>query len=776
MSINLKGKLKRDEANWAEIHPTKRSQPKALDAAVESGTSSEEGGLDLGRILEAVQRRIWLVIAINIAMMGAAIVWSRTRPPAYEGSFKILVEPVTAEQQVASSLKGNQSGFEEQDLGSAQSSKNTLDYPTQIQLLLSENLLKSVIEKLKPAHPQTSYETVKNSLTISRLKEAEETKILEVKYRAGSASETQEVLNLVSHAYIQYSLSKRQTNLSRAIQFVDSQLPKFQAQAQDLELTLQNFRQQHQLIDPSILGSQLGAQTTSTKQEQLTTQIELAKTKQLYSTLKQQLQMQPKDAEAASVLSEAPGYQQLLKQLQELDVEIQIQSTRFTNNHPSIAMLREKRQKLLPLLQANADTALGSRLSRNTKNIQSLPYQNALRQDLSKQFIAAVTQVQVLEAKLNQLNVASQALAVQTSQLPTIARQYENLQRRLKVATAQVSNFSQKREELMISAARQEVPWELIASPSVKEVSSASLSRDLILGSILGLLLGTGVALLLESMNNVIYSVEELQKELNIYILGMIPKRQGERKYLKSTAKSVTEMPVLPLSEGSNNITNNYYQFSPFIESFRALNTQIRLLNRDLPVKSLVVSSSLPSEGKTTVSLQLAQAAAAMGQRVLMVNADLRKPSLKQLSALHGLTDVIEGRSQLMDTIQPFPEIENLYVLPSGSIALDPTSILSSKRMQDLMENCRDSFDFIIYDTPPLGFTDSLLLIPQTDGLLLVAGLGKVDREVFQNSIETLAVSEVSVLGLVANMTKNPYSTYYTQSSKSISVTALNNS
>lgn len=773
MSINLKGKLKRDEANWPEIHPTKRSQPKALNAAVESGTSSEEGGLDFGRILDAVQRRIWLVIAINIAMMGAAIVWSRTRPPAYEGSFKILVEPVTAESQVVSSLKGNQSGVEEQDLGSAQSSKNILDYPTQIQLLLSENILKSVIEKLKPAHPQISYETVKNSLTISRLREAEETKILEVKYSGVSASETQEVMDLISSAYIQYSLSKRQTNLSRAIQFVDSQLPKFQTQAQDLELTLQNFRQQHKLIDPSILGSQLGAQTTSTKQEQLTTQIELAKTKQLYRTLEQQLQMQPKDAEAASVLSEAPGYQQLLKQLQEIDVEIQIQSTRFTNNHPSLAMLREKRQKLLPLLQANADTALGSRLSRST-NIQSLPYQNALRQDLSKQFIAAATQVEVLEAKLNQLNVASQALAVQTSQLPTIARQYENLQRRLKVATAQVSNFSQKREELMISAARQEVPWELIAAPSVKEISSASLFRDLILGSILGLILGTGVALLLEGLNNIIYSVEELQKELNISILGMIPKREGEQQQLRDTTKQVARTPLPPLSEGDGNFANKYSEFSPFIESFRALNSQIRLLNRDLPVKSIVVSSSLPSEGKTTVSLQLAQAAAAMGQRVLMVNADLRKPSLKQLSGLHGLTDIIEGRSQLMDTIQPFPEIENLYFLPSGSTALDPTSILSSKKMQDLMKNCRHSFDFIIYDTPPLGFTDSLLLIPQTDGLLLVAGIGKVDREVFQNSIKTLMVSKVSVLGLVANMTKNPYSTYYTQSNQSISVTALN--
>ncbi len=756
MSIDVEGELTADESDWQgsqtkiqQSYPrTQLSQPNALN--------TEEGGLDLGRILQVVQRRFWLIIVMNIIMIGATTAWNRTRPHEYEGSFKILIEPVTAEGQVVSALKGNQTSVEEQDLGSAQSAKTTLDYPTQIQLLLSEKILLPVIQKLQPTYPQISYEKLKKSLTISRLKEQSETKILEIHYRSDSENETGQILNLVAHTYVQYSLSERQTNVRRAVQFVDSQLPKAQAQVRDLELALQNFREKNQLVDPTILGSQLGTQTGSVQQELLATQVELTKTKQLYRSLAQQLQLQPNGAEAASVLSEAPEYQLLLKQLQELDVELQVQSAQLTDENPKVILLREKRRKLLPLIQQKASSVLGQSLSQSTINIQSLPYQNSLRQDLSKQFIAATTQMQVLEAKLNGLNSARQALASQTGQLPIISRQYENIQRHLKIATEQLSKFSQKREELMINAARQEVPWELTSSPSVDEVSSSNSLRDLALGSILGSLLGTGIALLMEKINDVIYSLKELRKELNIPILGMIPKREDERKSPKHPKTSKDQKGISTLSKIDE---VNRYQFSPFIESFRALNSQIRLLNPDAPIRSLVVSSSSPDEGKTTVGIQLAQAAAAMGQRVLLVNADLRKPSLQNLVSQHsnshlipGLTDVIAGNAELMDTVQLLPSEENLYVLLAGSTALDPTRLLGSGKMQDLMESCQHNFDLVIYDTVPLSFADSLLLIPQTDGLLMVTRLGKAHRKALRNSLRTLEVAKVPILGLVVNM------------------------
>jgi polysaccharide biosynthesis transport protein len=773
MSIVIKRELPSDEASWQESQ-LQRSQSETLNPGVKlSGSSNEEGGLDLDLVIKAIQRRWWIVAIACVVTSGVSMALSRTKPPAYEGSFNILIEPVTAEGQVASAINnGDRTSSVESDLGSAQSSKTTLDYPTQIQILLSDKILNPVVKQLKTTNPKISYESLRASLTIDRLKDQSETKILKVNYHSTSEGETKQVLKLVSDTYIQYSLRERQTNVRRAIKFVDTQLPTVRTQVRDLELALQTFREKHQLIDPSTLGTQLGSQTSTTRQEQSTTQVELAKAKQLYKSLEQQIQLQPKGAEAASVLSEAPGYQQLVEQLRKLDAELQIQSAELTEENPKIISLRAKRANLLPLLKQTANSALGSKLSGSIPNAQSLPYQNALRQDLSKQLIAAATQVKVLEAKLTSLNLASQTLSGETGQLPVISRQYETLQRQLKIATERLSKFLQKREELTIDAARQEVPWELIASPSVRSIASSGIAKDLALGGVLGLLVGAGIALVVDKMNNVIYSLKNLREELDLPILGMIPNREDE---LKSNDPKINQAKwsISGIHKKDSININNRYRFSPFIESFRALNSQIRLLSPDTPIRSIVVSSSLPDEGKTTIAIQLAQAAAAMGQRVLLVNADLRKPSLQNLvdrhnrtDLIHGLTDIIAGNSKLMDTVQLLPGEENLYILLSGSISLDPTNILSSKRMKDLMKTCERNFDLVIYDTVPLNFADSLLLIPHTDGLLMVSRLGRVHREVLRQSIETLAVSKVNVLGLVVNMVADPQyaaSAYYSQ-------------
>ena len=748
MTIILSGELEPDRDNWQERH-----------------ANHEEGGLDFNQVFNAIQRRIGVVIVINILAIAATIAWNRQRSPQYEGSFRILIEPVNAEGQVVSAVTGNRKSGEEQEVGGAQSSKSTLDYPTQIQLLLSEKILAPVVEKLKPTYPTISYETLKKSLIISRFKATEDTKILEIKYDADSPGQTKQVLNLVSAAYIQYSLSERKTNVSRAIKFVDTQLPKIQTQVQTLEKQLQTFREQNSLTDPKLLEHQLSSQLNATKQEQQTTQIELDKAKQFYSSLFGQLRLQPKSAEAASVLSDAPGYQQLVKQLQDLDVELEKLSADLTDEHPKIISLKEKRQRLLPLLQEQTKTLLGSTLAQAVPDPQSLPYQNALRQDLSKQYLAAETQVQVLEAKLKGLNAANQSLSSQTDKLPTISRQYENLERQLKTATEQVDKFLQKREDLKISAARQEVPWELIAAPSVRTIESSGLVKDLALGSILGLLVSMGVALIVDKMNDVIYSLRDLRDELNIPILGLIPRREDDQKSLTEQTRNDRGK-----QSPSGNGELGQYRFSPFLESFRSLNSQIRLLSPDSPIQSIVISSSLPGEGKTTIAIQLAQAAAAMGQRVLLVNADLRKPSLQHLveentgNFITGLTDVIAGTAELMDTVQLLPGEKNLYILLAGTISLDPTSILSSKKMQNLMKKCEHNFDLVIYDTVPLNFADPLLLIPHTDGLLMVNRLGKVHREVLRNTLRTLTISRVTVLGLVVNMATNRNSSLsYTQ-------------
>ncbi len=754
-------KLAESNHNSGSEERTVRHLP--LSSVALSESAAAEGGLELGRLVDVIRRRLPIILAVTSAVLVATVIWNRTRPPAYEGSFRILIEPVTAEGSVASSLSGNASKSSNQDLGSVQTQDTTLDYPTQIQILLSPKLLMPVVKSLQPSMPDFSYEKLIGPLTVVRQKETAETKMLNVLYKGGVSTQVEQVVDALSKAYIRYSLNERQTNVRRAVTFVDGQLPKIQKQVRELESALQRFREQNRLVDPTLLGTQIGTQVSTNQQDQSATQLELTQTRQRYAALQRQLQLQPNGAEAATVLTDNPEYQQLVQKLQEIDVQLQGLSTELTEDNPKVIDLREKRAKLLPLLQQKAQSAVGQNLSRNISNVQTLPYQNALRKDLSTQFVNASIQIQVLESKLNGLRQASQILARQTAQLPALSRQYENLQRRLQISTDQQNKLLQKREELMINAARQEVPWELVAPPSIQKVPSSSLLRDLILGTFLGGLLGFGVALLVDKMNDVIYTLQDLRSEIKIPVLGMIPQRQESQKpkvqqKLKLLARvrnsSREEVPVT-LEHNDEAIKNVRYHFSPFAESFRSLYTQIRLLNPDAPVRSLVISSSVSGEGKTTISTQLAKAAAAMGQRVLLVDADLRKPSLQDIriqDSRSGLTDVITDRLNLMDVVRPMPDEANLYLLLSGLLPLDPTSLLGSQKMQMLMESCQSNFDLIIYDTAPLSFADSLLLVPQTDGLLMVARLGELRRDTLQSSIRMLETSQVPILGLVVNM------------------------
>jgi polysaccharide biosynthesis transport protein len=704
-----------------------------------------EGGLDVGRIFDILRRRAQVIAGVTVVVVGLVIVWNRTRPPVYDGSFKMLIEPVTAEGQVVSSLNGAQGGGAALDETSGQSPGGGLDYPTQIEILRSPKLLTPIVQKVRATDPNFSYGSVVSNLLINQVQGQQAktvTKILEIHFQGESPSTVEQTINLISQRYIQYSLSERQSNVRRAVEFVDGQLPKVQSQVRTLESALQAFREKNQLTDPTTLGSQLSSRLAGNQQQLSATELELDKTRQLYRSLAQRLQLQPKSAEAASILSETPDYQALVRQRQDLQVELETLSATLTPENPKIVDLKEKLSKLEPLIQEKSNNVLGKSLAGTVPDARTLPYQSSLRQGLNRQYLDSVIQLQVLESQQKALLAARQDLVRQNIQVPLISRQYEDLQRKLKISSDQLSKFLQVRQDLMINAARQEVPWEIISAPQVRRIASSSLPGAIALGTILGAILGTGIALLLESINNVIHTVKDLRTEIGLPILGMIPRHDSLPQSMLNAEEFDLEW-------------NVRYRFSPFLESFRSLNSQIRLLRPDFPIRSLVISSSLPEEGKTTVATQLARAAAAMGQRVLLIDTDLRKPSLQELIAqesIGGLTDVITEGLDMMDAIQILPEQENLHILFAGSVALDPTSLLGSKKMSQFMEKCRSKFDLVIYDATPLSFADPLLLIPQTDGLLMVAQLGRIHRETLRNTMRTLEIARIPMLGVVANM------------------------
>lgn len=715
--------------------------------------------LNLRQLLTITRRRAWVIVGVAIATTSAIAFWTLSQTPKYEGKFQLLVEPVTEEGNLNKLTQAR-------GITSEPVPTSGLDYDTQIQVLRSANLMNPIVEeihKLNNRYQDVNYDSLINNgqLKINRL---EQTKILEVRYRDTDPDKVKFVLHQVARGYLRYSLQARQTNLRQGIQFVDGQLPQLRARVDKLQGQLQAFRQKNNLLDPESQGQQLSTRVSTIDQQQLDTQVKLREARSLYANLSSQLGSSPNEAIATATLSEAPRYQQLLNQLQEVEAKIAKESARFTEDSPTIQALREQQRNLVPILQQESQKVLGKNLE--TTDI-SKDSPSEIRLELTKQLVEATNQIQVLQVRQNAIAQAERSLNQQVKQLPVIARNYTDYQRELNVATESLNRFLAVRENLEIEAAQKALPWQIILKPQKPEIPvSPNTPRNILLGAIAGLLLGVATAFLIERLDNVFHSPDELRDQSKLPLLGVVP----YHRQLKQMTPAANLAEILPSQETKferkNRRQPQWYKASPFLESFRSLHTNIRFLGSDTPIHSIVISSCSPGEGKSTVAVHLAQAAAAMGQRVLLVDADLRRPqvhSILGLSNQQGLSNVIATGLTAKQAIQRLPMWDHLYVLTAGQLPPDPTRLLSSKKMHYLMEQFHAVFDLVIYDTPPvLGLADGRLLAPRTDGVVMVVGLGKTDRSILMQALENLKVSNTAVLGVVANGVKgHTTSTYY---------------
>ena len=201
-------------------------------------------------------------------------------------------------------------------------------------------------------------------------------------------------------------------------------------------------------------------------------------------------------------------------------------------------------------------------------------------------------------------------------------------------------------------------------------------------------------------------------------------------------------------------------------ESYRTLRTNIQYSSFDKEYKIIVVTSSDPGEGKSTTAGNLALSMAQDDKKVILIDCDLRKPSLHKkfkVSNLVGLSDVIIGKTDLVKAVHKYSK--NLVLLTSGKIPPNPSEMLSSKIMESLLETLRESFDYIILDTPPVqAVTDSQILSTKADGTILVVRAEKTKRESVQNAVNLLKKVNANIIGIVLNgvdSSRNKYYYYY---------------
>lgn len=714
---------------------------------------ANDDGFDFRQVPIILRRRMFVVAGVATAVLAIASVKAFINPK-YQSGVEILVRPWTAETQVVSALPqalGSNGDNRDQAMATNVNAGVTLD-DTTLKLLMSQKLLMPVYEQIQARYPDYKYETLYNGLII---KPIPNTTILSVKYADPKKERIKFVLEAIAQQYLNYSLQERLSDVRQGIRFIEAQLPQLKDRFNSSQARLQELRQRYNLVDPDSKGKELSDQLNLFRKLRLENQALLQQARNMYGELQRQLNSSDYRAAASTALNENPRYQKLLTQLNDLEGQLAGESSLYVDNSPNVKLARDQVQKFLPLLREEGNRTLNQISNRVT--------------ELSDRDRALARNETQINADLKQLAV--------------VAREYNDLLQDLKIATDNLNLFSAKREALRITEGQRQTPWQLLAPPGTP--SPSQIKTILMLGAAFGLLLGAGTAILVDRMRNVFYTPEDLKKASRQPLLGVIPVNprleEEERVIVASGGVGLLQRVWQQLAVGGfRSIPHTDFSF---LESFRCLYTNLRLMGADHPIRSVVVSSATPQDGKSTVAMYLAQVAAATGQRVLLVDTELRRPQLHYRLGLvndRGLGELVSLALDPHQIIQQSPLDPNLSVLTAGQPTADPVSLLSSPRMQDLMRQFREDFDLVIYDSPPmLGFADANLVAARTDGLLMVARLDRTDRSALAQVMEQLRISPTMVLGLVANAsretTKGMYAHYQSQSLPVLAPATLRN-
>lgn len=702
-------------------------------------------GLDLSPLVRMIQRNALLIAGVTTA--GAALVAYSTLSGVrtYKGHFQLLVEPITSQARLSDPASISRPGAQQPDV---------IDYPTLIQVLQSPELLSKIATEIQRRYPDVTANSLaaaasNKSLVIKRYEvsaqrfgsdASDPTKVIDVLYKGQDPQKVEFILQELARGYLRYSLEDRKTRIGGGVQFIEDQLPSLQRRVNDLEGELQTLKQRYRIADPTTEGAQLSTQAQGVQAQQLETQRNLAEQQALSARLQAQLGITPEQALAASSLSENTSYQTQIAELKRVQALIASKSARYSDDSPVIRGLTEQQTKLEQLLDREARKNLGLSGSNAAIDPRILAFQNALRVDLIKQLVTAANTTQQLQVRKQAIAQSQAFLNQKLQEFPVVVRQYTGLSQRLDLARTTLNQFLTQRETLRIEAAQKEVPWEIVSAPSIDRdgknnpIPSASIEpKFLIAGLGACLLLGLAAALLKEKARNRFYSAEDMEGSLKLPLLATVPFRTGLNQATALTAS----------------------RSDTFSKAFSSLYTNIRFLSSNPSVRSIVIGSAESGDGKTTVALHLALEAASMGQRVLLVDTNLRSPQIHSLFSLPnsvGLNELLSGKAELDQVVQRTSVDHNLSVLTSGQTLPDSGRLLASNGMQELMQKLQTKFDLVIYDTSALAdFSDANFLAAQSDGLLMVAGVAKTKRSTLTQVIAELGKFRLPVLGFVPN-------------------------
>lgn len=554
-----------------------------------------------------------------------------------------------------------------------------------------------------------SVERLKGAVGVSRAGQAF---VLNVGVTALSPDQAARLANAVADAYVVDKLDARFDSAKRASAWLSDRLVELRQQLHDSEEAVARFRTENNLVQAAP-GSTLNQEQLGQLNGRLVAARSETAEKKARLELLQRIQAGGGNVASIPDVMNSGAIADLRKQENDISRQEADLLTRYSDRHPAVVNLRAQ--------LSDIHRAMSAEIARLTNNIKNEYELAKARQDAVEKTLREVTgQTDVDDAKAITLRELERTAAVNKSL-------FEDFLQRSRV-TQEQSTF-EARDARVISPAQ---PPGAPSSPNSRRVMMTA--------ALLGLMAGVGGAYLLEMLNAGFTTPRQVEDLLDLPLLASVSRIESKEAGADGEALSIPQYPLVkPLSR--------------FSESIRSLRSAIQMSDVDHPPKVIQFTSSIPGEGKSTIAMTVASSAAQSGQRVLLIDCDLRHPAasrhFKAEKAL-GLVDYLVGGAELPKIIG-FDETLRLWMLPAGGKTQNPPDLLGSEKMKAMIEILRAKFDLIVVDSPPIGpVIDPLIVSHLVDKVVFVIRWAATAREMAAHSIDRLS-GHRKVAGVVFN-------------------------
>jgi len=725
------------------------------------GVLQEPGFQDYVQI---ILRGKWTILVIFVVVLGATAGYTFTKQPTYEATTSVLVD---TKGQQSSSLLFDVTGF-----GAVKNIKNELEILKSG--ALAENVAQLLLEKRYAEESKTEgiliikapgdslavreYATVREIVArLGRVVEFEpvrDSDVIKITAQSTHAREAALIANTFAEAYYNRNLLSSRTRSHAVREFLEQQLKSRQDALATAEGTLQSYMEKQGIVSLDDEAKKVIDQLAQLEATRDADEINIQTLSKTLSSYEEELKKV--EPNVSRVMGEAND--PYIRQMQEQLAKLEVQRDVTIAQNPNIVGQTIYNDKLKEI--DGQIVALREKLQKRTDEFLKSLLPGQLPTTGASDPSAYMSQ---LMQKIIELRVQRQSLQAKQQAMAEVIRQYEQQFNRIPQKSIQFARLQRARlsneklyllvEEKFNEAAikeKSEFGYIDIIDPAIVPAAPVSpkISLNLLLGAVLGLALGIGFVFLREYVDVRVRTPEDLKKR-GFTTLTAVALMDDEIRKLGGKTKIDRNGRMVDA-----HLLSYLNPLSSIAESYRRLRTNIQYAQLDEPVRSILVTSPNPSEGKSTTVSNLAITFAQTGKRVVLLDTDLRKPSLHNefgVEKLPGLTELLYDGASLKSVLRHTP-VDNLDLICCGTIPPNPSETLGSQKMKEFLQDLRKHYDVLLFDSPPvLAVTDPAILATLVDAVIVVVSSGQTRLDSLERSIDIIQDVRAKPLGLVLN-------------------------